>query len=134
IDRADQVWVGDLTYIRLPREFVYLAVLMDVYTRMLRGWELSRSLDGALTRSALERALAHARPEVHHSDQGVQYAATDYVQRLQALHIQVSMAAVGQPEENPHAERLIRTIKEEEVYLADYHSFTEAYAQLGQFL
>jgi putative transposase len=134
VERADQVWVGDITYIRLRREFVYLAVLMDVYTRQLRGWELSRSLDGTLTRSALERGLANAQPELHHSDQAVQYAATDYADRLKALQIQISMAAVGKPEENPHAERLIRTIKEEEVYLSDYHNFTEAYQQLGHFL
>jgi transposase InsO family protein len=134
VERADQVWVGDITYIRLRREFVYLAVLMDVYTRQIRGWELGRSLDGALTRSALERGLAHAQPELHHSDQGVQYAATDYADRLKALQIQISMAAVGKPGENPHAERLIRTIKEEEVYLSDYHNFTEAYQQLGHFL
>jgi putative transposase len=134
VERPDQVWVGDITYIRLRAGFVYLAVLMDVLTRQLRGWELARSLDQALTLTALERALATGRPEIHHSDQGVQYAATAYVARLQAAGVQVSMAAVGHPEENPYAERLIRTIKDEEVYLADYQDFTEAYAQIGQFL
>ena len=134
IDHPDQVWVGDITYIRLKRDFVYLAVLMDVFTRLIRGWELGRSLDQSLTRAALERGLAQHRPEVHHSDQGVQYAATDYVARLQALGVQVSMAAVGKPEENPYAERLIRTIKEEEVYLSDYQDFTDAHQQLGRFL
>jgi len=134
IDRPDQAWVGDITYIRLRQGFVYLAVLMDVFTRHIRGWELGRSLEQALTLTALDRALADHQPEVHHSDQGVQYAATAYVERLQALGIQVSMAAVGHPDENPYAERLIRTIKEEEVYLADYHDFTDAYAQIGQFL
>jgi putative transposase len=134
IERADQVWVGDITYIRLRQGFVYLAVLMDVYTRQLRGWELSRSLDGTLTRSALESGLRGGQPKLHHSDQGVQYAATDYVTRLQTLGVQVSMATVGKPEENPHVERLIRTIKEEEVYLSDYQNFTDAYQQLGRFL
>lgn len=134
IERPDQVWVGDITYIRLRAGFVYLAVLMDVFTRQLRGWELSRSLEQALTLTALERALAGHVPEVHHSDQGVQYAATAYVARLQAVGVQLSMAGVGKPEENPYAERLIRTIKDEEVYLSDYHDFTEAYTQLGQFL
>ena len=134
IDHPDQVWVGDITYIRLKRDFVYLAVLMDVFTRLIRGWELGRSLDQSLTRTALERGLAQHRPEIHHSDQGVQYAATDYVARLQALGVQVSMATVGKPEENPYAERLIRTIKEEEVYLSDYQDFTEAHQQLGYFL
>ena len=134
IDHPDQVWVGDITYIRLKRDFVYLAVLMDVFTRQIRGWELGRSLDQSLTRAALECGLARHQPEVHHSDQGVQYAATDYVARLQALGVQVSMAAVGKPEENPYAERLIRTIKEEEVYLSDYQDFTDAHQQLGRFL
>ena len=134
IDHPDQVWVGDITYIRLKRDFVYLAVLMDVFTRLIRGWELGRSLDQSLTRTALERGLAQHRPEIHHSDQGVQYAATDYVARLQALAVQVSMASVGKPEENPYAERLIRTIKEEEVYLSDYQDFTDAHQQLGHFL
>jgi putative transposase len=134
IDHPDQVWVGDITYIRLKRDFVYLAVLMDVFTRLIRGWELGRSLDQALTRIALERGLAQHRPQVHHSDQGVQYAATDYVARLQALSVQISMATVGKPEENPYAERLIRTIKDEEVYLSDYQDFTDAHQQLGYFL
>jgi putative transposase len=134
IERPDQVWVGDITYIRLRREFIFLAVLMDVYTRLIRGWELARSLDQALTLTALERGLAVARPQLHHSDQGVQYAATAYVQRLQRLEVQISMAAVGHPDENPYAERLIRTIKEEEVDLSDYHDFTDAYQQLGDFL
>lgn len=134
IDRPDQVWVGDITYIRLRQGFVYLAVLMDVFTRQLRGWELGRTLEQTLALTALDQALLDHQPEVHHSDQGVQYAATAYVERLQGLGIQVSMAAVGHPDENPYAERLIRTIKEEEVYLADYHDFTDAYAQIGQFL
>src|SRR6185436_11493612 len=103
-------------------------------TRLICGWELGRSLDQSLTRTALERGLAQHWPEIHHSDQGVQYAATDYVDRLQALDVHISMATVGKPEENPYAERLIRTIKEEEVYLSDYQDFTEAHQQLGHFL
>ena len=134
VERPDQVWVGDITYIRLRRDFVYLAVLMDVFTRLIRGWHLGRSLDGTLTLTALERALAHRRPEVHHSDQGVQYAATDYVDRLRQAGAQVSMAAVGEPRENGHAERLMRTIKEEEVELSDYQDYDDALRQLGRFL
>jgi putative transposase len=134
IDQPDQVWAGDITYIRLRAGFVYLSVLMDIFTRQIRGWELGRSLEQSLTLTALERALTDHQPSVHHSDQGVQYAATAYVDRLQAHSIQISMAAVGHPDENPYAERVIRTIKEEEVYLADYHDFTEAYEQIGQFL
>jgi putative transposase len=134
ITRPDQVWVGDITYIRLPREFVYLAILMDVFTRVIRGWHLGRNLDHSLSLAALERALLVAVPEIHHSDQGVQYAATGYVERLTGLGVKPSMAAVGKPEENPFAERVIRTIKEEEVYLSDYRDYRDALTQIGPFL
>lgn len=134
ITRPDQVWVADITYIRLRNEFVYLAVLMDVFTRCLRGWHLGRSLDQGLTLAALERALVVATPQVHHSDQGVQYAATAYVQRLQNLNVTLSMATVGEPRENGYAERLMRTIKEEEVNLSEYHDFADAQRQLMRFL
>jgi putative transposase len=134
IVRPDQVWVADITYIRLRREWVYLAVLMDVFTRAVRGWHLARSLEGELTLIALRRALADRLPEIHHSDQGVQYAATDYVQLLAQHGVLMSMAAVGKPEENGFAERLIRTIKEEEVDLSDYHDYADAYRHIGRFL
>ena len=134
IDHPEQVWVGDITYIRLRNGFVYLAILMDVFTRLIRGWELDRTLEQTLTRTALERALRQARPEIHHSDQGGQYAAPAYTTRLRELQVQISMATVGRPEENPYAERVIRTIKEEEVYLSDYHDYTDAYQQIGQFI
>jgi putative transposase len=132
--RPDQVWVADITYIRLRDDFVYLAVIMDVFTRNIRGWHLDRSLEGDLTRAALERALRAGRPEIHHSDQGVQYAATGYVERLLGLGARVSMAAVGEPRENGYAERLMRTIKEEEVALTEYADFADALRQLGRFL
>jgi transposase InsO family protein len=134
VARPDQVWVADITYIRLQHEFVYLAVLMDVYTRLIRGWHLGRSLDASLTLLALDRALATGRPEIHHSDQGVQYACHEYVARLQAVDTHISMAAAGQPEENGFAERLMRTIKEEEVDLSDYQGYADALRQLGRFL
>jgi putative transposase len=132
--RPEQVWVGDITYIRLRRDFVYLAVLMDVFTRLIRGWHLGRRLDGQLTLTTLERALARHRPEIHHSDQGVQYAATGYVDRLLQVGAEVSMAAVGEPRENGYAERLMRTIKEEAVELSEYQDFADASGQLGRFL
>ena len=84
VTAPDQVWVADITYIRLRKEFVYLAVLMDVYTRCIRGWHLGRGLDQELTLVALRRALEHGRPEIHHSDQGVQYAATAYVEHAES--------------------------------------------------
>ena len=130
----DQVWVGDITYIRLQRDFVYLAVLMDVFTRSIRGWHLARGLDQSLTLTALERALAYGRPEIHHSDQGLQYAAGDYVQQLRDAGAAISMADVGAAWQNGYAERLMRTIKEEEVYLSDYQNYHDAYQQIGRFL
>jgi len=134
ITRPNQVWVADITYIRLRREFVYLAVLMDVFTRSIRGWHLGRGLDQGLTLAALERALVMAIPQVHHSDQGLQYAATAYVERLHKLNVNLSMAAVGEPRENGYAERLMRTIKEEEVDLSDYEDYPDARQQIMRFL
>ena len=134
IVRPDQVWVADITYIRLLTEFVYLAVIMDVFTRGIRGWYLGRNLDQDLTLTALKRALVEHTPEIHHSDQGVQYAATAYVDVLKAHQIAISMAEVGEAWQNGYAERLVRTIKEEEVDLSDYHDYTDAYGQLGRFL
>jgi len=132
--RPDEVWVADITYIRLRKEFAYLAVLMDVFTRRIRGWHLGRGLDGDLTLAALRRAYEHGRPEIHHSDQGVQYAATAYVEMLRDREVQISMASVGEPEENGYAERLMRTIKEEEVDLSEYEDFGDALRGLGRFL
>jgi len=133
--RPDQVWVADITYIRLLTEFVYLAVLMDVFTRGIRGWHLGRNLDQELTLTALNRALATGHtPEIHHSDQGVQYAATAYVETLQDHGVAISMADVGAAWQNGFAERLVRTIKEEEVDLSEYRDYQDAYRQLGRFL
>jgi putative transposase len=132
--RPEQVWVADITYIRLGREFVYLAIVLDVFTRSIRGWQLGRSLDGGLTLAALERALVIGTPEVHHSDQGVQYAAAAYVERLRGLGVEPSMAAIGEPRENGYAERVMRTIKEEEVDLSEYRDLDDARAQIGRFL
>lgn len=132
--RPDQVWVADITYIRLWRGFVYLAVVMDVFTRAIRGWALERDLDRSLTMTALARALRGSRPEIHHSDQGVQYAAQDYLDQLRQGRVAVSMADVGAAWQNGYAERLIRTIKEEEVYLSEYVDYHDALSQLGRFL
>ena len=132
--RPDQVWVSDITYIRLEKEFLYLAVLMDVFSRSVRGWNLGRSLEQELTLTALMRALGQGKPEIHHSDQGLQYAATAYVETLTRAEARISMASVGEPRENGYAERLMRTIKEEEVDLTEYEDFADAWRQLGRFL
>lgn len=133
IVRPDQVWVADITYVRLGKGFVYLAVIMDVFTRAIRGWNLSRWLDRHLTITALKQALQAHCPEIHHSDQGVQYAAFDYVDLLKDK-AQISMAEVGEPTQNGYAERLMRTIKEEEVDLSDYHDYHDAYQHIQQFI
>ncbi len=134
VERPDQVWVSDITYIHLARGDVYLAVIMDLFTRCIRGWCLSRSLEQALTLCALERALQTGCPEIHHSDQGVQYASPKYVQVRQAHHVQISMAEVGEATQNAHAERLMRTIKEEEVNLSEYRDYNDARCRIGMFL
>jgi transposase InsO family protein len=134
VTRPDQVWCADITYVQLRQGFVYLAILMDLFTRSLRGWHLARTLSSELAVTALQRGLYKGCPEIHHSDQGVQYAAHEYISHLDARGVQISMAAVGQPTENPYAERVIRTIKEEEVYLADYESFADAYHCIGHFI
>lgn len=134
ITRPHQVWVADITFVRLAHKFVYLAVIMDVFTRRICGWHLSRSLDQSLTLHALQMALQVATPEIHHSDQGGQYAATAYVELLTDAKVAISMADVGEAWQNGYAERVIRTIKEEEVDLSDYQDFHDAYQQIGRFL
>jgi putative transposase len=134
ITSPEQVWVSDITYIRLGAGFVYLAIVMDVFTRAIRGWHLSISLDQELTLATLRMGLADRIPEIHHSDQGIQYAAGTYIDLLKENDIQISMAAVGKAEENGYAERLMRTIKEEEVDLSDYRDFADAQCQIGRFI
>ncbi len=126
----NHIWCGDIPYIRVRSEFLYLAVLMDIFTRAIRGWHLGRDLTEALVLTALERALAtHPAPDIHHSDHGVQYAASGYVALLESHGTQIS-----RPTENAYAERLIRTLKDEEVYLNDYEDYDDAYQHIGRFL
>jgi transposase InsO family protein len=134
VREPDEVWVSDITYVRLRSEFIYLAVIMDVFTRIIRGWCVSRSLAVELTLAALEQALVKGEPRIHHSDQGVQYAATEYTERLLEAGVLISMAEVGHAEQNGYCERVIRTIKEEEVYLSEYQDFDEAREQIGRFI
>ena len=134
IAKPDQVWCADLTYIRLPRQFVYLAVILDIFTRSIRGWELAGNMLESLPRAALERALVCGHPQIHHSDQGVQYAATGYTSLLQAAQVQISMSARGRPTENAFAERFMRTLKEEEVSLNEYEDLADARSHLTHFL
>jgi len=134
ITQPEQVWVCDITYMRLGKGFVFLAVVMDVFTRAIRGWHLRRSLDVDLTLVALQYALSSCIPQIHHSDQGVQYAAQAYTDLLKQYGIEISMATQGKPEENGYAERLMRTIKEEEVDLSEYLDLDDARRQIGCFI
>lgn len=133
----DQAWVADITYIRLPTAFVYLACVLDAWSRRCVGWHLSRWIDTGLALAALEQAIAERRPApglIHHSDRGVQYASAAYVARLTEVGARVSMAAVGNPYENAKAERFVKTLKGEEVSLNHDQTFHEAEANLDRFI
>jgi transposase InsO family protein len=137
VTALNEVWVADITYVRLPRAFAYLAAILDAFSRKVIGWAFSRWIDTTLPLLALERALASrpVRPGlIHHSDQGVQYASTAYVERLQAHGIAISMAGTGNPYENAQAESFFKTLKTEEVYLKEYTSFTDAEENLACFI
>ena len=137
LSNINQLWVADITYIRLRREFVYLAVILDAYSRRCIGWALSRHIDTQLTLAALRMALQTRTIHpglLHHSDRGVQYAATDYVALLQQHKIQISMSRSGNPYDNAKAERFMRTLKYEEVYLNDYETLAEVLASVQHFI
>lgn len=137
IERPDQAWVADITDVRLPAAFCFLAAVLDACSRRVVGWALSGRIDAELARAALERAIAARAPApglIHHSDHGVQYASTRYVARLQGIGAQISMAAIGRVYENALAESFFATLKREEVYLHEYRTFAEAEASLERFI
>ena len=134
LTRPNQVWVADITYIRLGRRFIYLAVILDAFTRMVRGWALSRTIDQQLTLDALDRALATATPFIFHSDQGSQYAAWNHTQRLLKEEILISMSDKASPTQNGLVERFMRTVKEEHVDYSEYRDFEDAFHQLKHWL
>lgn len=133
----DQLWVADITYIRLETEFVYLAVVLDAFSRKVIGWALDRTLEATLSVEALQMALRKRKPTpglVHHSDRGVQYASGDYTDLLKANGIQISMSRSGNPYDNARCESFMKTLKYEEVYRSEYRDLAEARAQIGAFL
>jgi len=137
VDGLDQLWRVDITYIRAQREFLYLAVVLDAYSRRCIGWALQRSLEAELALAALHMALRErtvCSELVHHSDQGVQYACQAYTQLLKDHQIQISMGRKGNPYDNAQVESFIKTLKYEEVYLFEYQSLAEAKARIGHFL
>ena len=133
----DQLWLADITYIRLRMEFVYLAVVLDAYSRRCLGWALRRSLEAELVLAALGMALKQRRPRpglVHHSDRGVQYASRDYTQLLEQHGIQISMSRRGNVYDNARCESFIKTLKYEEVYREDYQDLEETVAGIEHFV
>lgn len=134
---TNQLWVADITYIRLRTEFVYLAVVLDAFSRRVIGWALGRTLEAELAVAGLRMALAERRPApglVHHSDRGVQYASADYTAMLLQHKAQISMSRKGNPYDNARAESFMKTLKAEEVYRNEYRDFAEAHASIGDFL
>jgi putative transposase len=137
LDGLNQAWVADITSIRLPTTFVYLACVLDAYSRRCVGWHLSPQIDTRLTLAALAMAVTQRQPApglIHHSDRGVQSASADYVTRLEQIGARLSMSAPGNPYDNAKAESFFKTLKHEEVYLNDYRTLAAAEAQIGQFI
>lgn len=133
----NQVWVSDLTYIRIENGFVYLAVIMDLFSRKIVGWNVSKRIDGELALGALRMALLRRRPRpglVHHSDRGVQYLCGEYVQLLKEHGVEISNSAKGNPYHNAFAESLMKTLKQEEVYLGNYLTFLDVIENLPAFI
>jgi transposase InsO family protein len=134
---VDQLWVADITYIRLREEFVFLAVILDAYSRRVIGGELNRTLEDDLTLAALGMALSRRTilaGLVHHSDRGTQYASGSYTDRLQAHQITISMSRKGNPWDNAACESFMKTLKYEEVYRNEYRDLREARASISEFL
>ncbi len=137
LSAPDQAWVADFTYIRLRGAFVYLACILDAFSRRCVGWHLSRNMTTQLTLTALRRAIKERHPRaglIHHSDRGMQYASYDYIDQLKQIDAQISMSSVSNPYDNAKAESFFKTLKQEEVYLKEYRSFEDAEANLEVFL
>lgn len=137
VTEVNQVWVADITYIRIVAAFVYLAVILDLYSRKAIGYAISRSIDTDLSLAALQMAIATRNPRaglIHHSDQGVQYAAHDYVDVLKSHGINISMSRKGNPYDNAFAESFMKTIKTEEVYLWEYRTLDDVQRRIPYFI
>lgn len=137
LSAPDQLWAADITYVRLLREFIYAAVILDVFSRRAVGWAVGPSLHTELPLAALEQALSQRQPSpglVHHSDRGSQYASQRYVQRLQDHQVVISMSRKGNPYDNAFAESFIKTLKAEEVYCNEYETLEQAQTDIGHFL
>jgi transposase InsO family protein len=134
-EQPNHIWAADVTYFRIGRRVAYLALIMDIFTREIMGFEISYANDTSLTLGALALALRTGRiPLIHHSDQGGNYASKRYVNALETLNVKLSMAAAGKPRENGFAERLNRTVKEEEIRLGEYLNMGEATQGISTFV
>jgi transposase InsO family protein len=134
---ANQVWIADITYIRLLYEFVYLAAILDAFSRKVVGWALGHTLGSELTLAALKSALNVRKPPegcIHHSDRGVQYACDEYVNTLKKAGFRLSMSRKGNPYDNARMESFFKTLKQEEVHIFEYHNFQEAKERISYFL
>ena len=135
INQPNYVWGADITHIHLTNGFVYLAAIIDFYTKKIRGWVLSKHLDASLTIEALNKALAaNPKPKFHHSDQGVQYCDYEYIGILKENGVQISMSNKGNPYQNNITESFFKTLKYNEVYLNEYESFEEALSNIENFI
>ena len=137
LTNVNQLWVADITYIRLESEFVYLAVVLDAFSRRVIGWALNRTLEAQLAVAALQMALARCpanRNLVHHSDCGIQYAASEYTSLLAQHGIQISMSRKGNPYDNERTESFMKTLKYEEVYRQEYRDLSDALRSLRRFI
>ena len=133
----NQVWLADITYIRIRTGFVYLAAILDACSRRVIGYAISPRLDASLTLEALRMAVTERQPGpgvIHHSDQGVQYASTEYTEELKALGFQISMSRRGNPYDNATMESFFKTLKQEEVYLYEYETIDDVRARLPYFI
>lgn len=133
IDRPDQVWSTDITYIRLAHGFIYLVAVMDWFSRYVLSFEVSTTLDKEFCIKALDKALRHSKPEVFNTDQGSQFTSTEFTEKLEASEVKISMDGRGRVFDNIFVERLWRTVKYEEVYLKSYQTVTEAKAELKKY-
>lgn len=139
VTKPNQLWVVDITYIHLSKEFIYLATIIDIFSRKCIGWELGRSMETQLPLNALNKAILERKrfgfeELIHHSDRGAQYASNEYVAMLEANGIKISMTETGNPRENAYAESFFKTLKVEEVYLKEYQDFDDAYRNIKKFI